>query len=291
MRLVTVSVDGTSLGGVLTDAGLVASLERWGHSSVDDLVAAGPAAWKEVEEQAPGSPGDWPGGQALGSPVTRPPRNMFCVGLNYVTHYDEGQRQGAAMPENPVIFTKPWTCIVGPNDDLVVDRKATQMADWEAELAVVIGRGGVNIPQDDAMEHVFGYCLANDVSARDLQKASGQFSQWYKGKSLDGFCPLGPELVTAGDLTDLAGLEIQLFVNGDLKQDFYPKDMYHPIPKLISYLSRGMALLPGDLILTGTAAGVGHWREPPEFLSEGDVVEIRCPGLGTMRNRVVERLG
>lgn len=258
---------------------------------MEDLIAAGPALWAEVERAAPTSAFDWPSNQSLRSPITKPPWNIFCIGLNYLTHYDEGQRRGAAMPEVPVIFTKPWTTIIGPGADLVIDPEATRKADWEAELAVVIGVGGVNISEDRAVDHVFGYCLANDVSARDLQTASGPFSQWHKGKSLDGFCPLGPYLVSAEEVGDLSSLRIQLLVNEHLKQDFCPKDMYHPVPKLISYLSKGMTLLPGDVILTGTAAGVGHWREPPEFLKDGDVVEIRCPGLGAIRNRVVERIG
>ena len=150
-----------------------------------------------TRSQRRSSSGDWPPDVPLYAPILRPPRNMFCVGLNYVTHYEEGDRQGAKMPEHPVFFTKPWTTLIGPNDDLVIDRSATEKADWEAELAVVIGVGGANINEDDALEHVFGYCLANDVSARDLQLANGPFSQWDKGKGLDGFCPLGPYLVRA----------------------------------------------------------------------------------------------
>jgi len=291
MRLVTVKEDGYSHPGVLTDSRWIASLERWGHSSVENLIRSGPAAWAEVEREASGSDGDWPPDQPLRAPITRPPRNMFCVGLNYVTHYDEGDRSGVAMPDRPVFFSKPFTTLIGPYDDLVIDREATQKADWEAELAVVIGTGGVNIDESAALDHVFGYTLANDVSARDLQLGNGPFSQWHKGKSLDGFCPLGPHLVTVPAVGDLADLRIELTVNGTVKQDFRPNEMFHPIPKLISYLSKGMALLPGDVILTGTAAGVGHWHRPPEFLHGGDVVEIRCSALGTMRNQVVERGG
>lgn len=290
MRLVTVDDVGASRAGVLTADDSIASLAKWGHESVESLIVAGPEAWDEVERDAPTAGADWPADQRLRSPITMPPRNMFCIGLNYMTHYDEGQRKGAAMPENPVIFTKAWTTLTGPYDDIVVDRQATERADWEAELAVFIGVGGINISEDKAMDHVFGYSLADDVSARDLQQANGPFSQWHKGKSLDGFCPLGPHLVTVPSLPDLSSLRIQLLVNDKIKQDFRPADMYHTIPKLISYLSKGMTLLPGDVILTGTAAGVGLWQDPPEFLWEGDLVEIRCEGLGMQRNRVVDRV-
>ena len=288
MRIVTVDDDGRPRGGVLVRDGGIAALERWGSASVEDLIAAGPDKWAEVEQLAPATPADWPPDHLLRSPVTRTPRNIFCIGVNYVTHYDEGERQGVPMPEKPVIFTKAWTTLIGPTDDIVVDRSATDKVDWEAELAVVIGVGGVNIPEDEAMQHVFGFSLANDVSARDLQQANGPFSQWHKGKSLDGFCPLGPWIAHGSSFPGLESLRVQLFVNGTLKQDFRPGEMYHSVSKLISYLSKGMALLPGDVILTGTAAGVGLWQSPPQFLVAGDEVEIRCDGLGTMRNRVVE---
>jgi 2-keto-4-pentenoate hydratase/2-oxohepta-3-ene-1,7-dioic acid hydratase in catechol pathway len=290
MRLVTVDDAGRARGGAVTD-GAIASLERWGFASVEELVVAGPDAWADVATAVSHAVGDWPADSPLSSPITKPPRNMFCIGLNYQSHHEEGQRQGSSMPEFPIVFTKPWTSINSPGGDIVVDPEVTQKADWEAELAVVIGKGGADIPEAEAMDHVFGYLLANDVSARDLQMANGPSSQWHKGKSLDGFCPLGPYLVTADSMTDIAALRIVLTVNGVVKQDYVVGDMYHPIPKLIAYLSQGMALLPGDVILTGTAAGVGVWREPPEFLHDGDVVEITAPGLGTLSNVVVERRG
>ena len=173
MRLVNVRHDGSPYPGIVTANGSISSIAQWGYPSIVDLLEAGPTAWSELEVNAVSSSGDWPPDVPLYAPILRPPRNMFCVGLNYVTHYEEGDRQGAKMPEYPVFFTKPSTLLIGPNDDLVIDRSATEKADWEAELAVVIGVGGVNINEDDALEHVFGYCLANDVSARDLQLANG----------------------------------------------------------------------------------------------------------------------
>lgn len=206
----------------------------------------------------------------------------MCIGLNYVSHHEEGSRT-SAIPEFPVVFTKPRTAIVGPDHTLTLDKAVSEKVDWEAELAVVIGKAGVGISQESAMDHVFGYMLANDLSARDVQFANGMSSQWHKGKSLDGFCPLGPTLVTRSTLTDLAQLHITLKVNRETKQAFWVRDMFHSIPRLIEYLSQGMELLPGDVILTGTAAGVGLWRDPPEFLRPGDVVEISCEGLGVLR--------
>jgi 2,4-diketo-3-deoxy-L-fuconate hydrolase len=292
MRLVTVAgAYGEAPGGVVQADGGMAGLAHWGWPTVEDLVRAGPAAWAVVEREANLVPASWPAGQRLRSPLTSPPRNLMCAGLNYATHVAEGGRDASQRGPAPVIFTKPWTTLIGPEDDVVVDPGVTREADWEAELAVVIGIGGRDIREGEAMRHVFGYCLANDVSARDLQRASGPGAQWDKGKSLDGFCPLGPELVTPVSMPDLADLRITLTVNGAAKQDFRPADMTWSIPELIAYLSAGMALLPGDIILTGTAAGVGLWRDPPEFLGDGDVIEISCAGLGRLRNRVTQRHG
>jgi len=290
VRLVTVDTADGPAGGVITASGSIAALERWDHLSVEELLSAGPSGWDEVEREAANSPSDWGPESRLLSPITRPPRNMFCIGVNYVDHYDEGQRQNTSLPDIPIIFTKAWTTLIGATDDIVVDRRATTMVDWEAELAVIIGLGGVNISEADALRHVFGYCLANDVSARDLQRAGGTFAQWHKGKSLDTFCPLGPSIVTAASAPDFETLQVQLTVNGVPKQSFRPDTMVHPIPKIIAYLSLGMALLPGDIILTGTASGVGLWQDPQQFLVAGDVVEVTCDGLGTLRNKVVDRV-
>jgi 2-keto-4-pentenoate hydratase/2-oxohepta-3-ene-1,7-dioic acid hydratase in catechol pathway len=215
---------------------------------------------------------------------------MFCVGVNYQSHFDEGERpEGTSAPDAPVFFTKPWTALIGHDDDVVMDRAATSQVDWEAEIAVVIGTGGVGIAVDDAFSHVFGYTLANDVSARDLQLAHGSLGQWFKGKSLDRFCPMGPAIVTADELCGHEDdLHVQLRVNGVVKQDFSTRSMINSVPRIISRLSLGMELLPGDVILTGTAAGVGYWRDPKEFLHGGDVVEITSERLGLLRSHFVE---
>ena len=214
---------------------------------------------------------------------------MFCVGLNYSEHFDEGKRpEGSAIPEAPVLFTKPWTCLVGHEASVEIDRTATSRVDWEAEIAVVIGKGGRNVSEADALDHVFGYALSNDVSARDLQLEHGQFGQWYKGKSLDGFCPMGPSIVTAAEVGDYRDIEVELRVNGVQKQSFCARAMVNSVPRLIARVSLGCSLLPGDIILTGTASGVGHWRNPPEFLHDGDTVEIESPQLGLLRTHFSE---
>ncbi len=289
MRLVTVGTSDDPLGAVLHPDSTISELSDFGYRDISTLIEAGPDAWSAVEAAAVGASGKPIDLDAavLQPPLPRTPRNMFCVGLNYRDHFDEGDRpDGSSIPQAPVLFTKPWTCLVGHGGTVVVDRSATQRADWEAEIAVVIGTPGLNIAVEDALDHVFGYTLANDVSARDLQLEHGQFGQWYKGKSLDSFCPMGPAIVTANEIGDYREIEVELKVNGVSKQSFRAAAMVNSIPRIISRVSLGCALLPGDVILTGTASGVGHWRKPPEFLHAGDVVEISSPQLGSLRSHI-----
>jgi len=185
----------------------------------------------------------------------------------------------------PVIFTKAPTTISGPYDDVHVDRAATQQVDWEVELGVVIGTGGRNIARADALRHVFGYTVINDLSARDLQQ---QHMQWFKGKSLDGFCPMGPVIVTADEFGDPQNKRLQLRVNGTTKQDGHTSNMIFPVDVIIEWLSKGLTLEPGDVIATGTPEGVGMGRTPQEFLVDGDVVETEVEGIGILRNRIVD---
>lgn len=291
MRLISYRTsNGHTAGGVLRADGTVVALRDLGHAEVLDLIEAGPEAWANVAEaSAMAAAAARLDELELLAPVPRPPRNMICVGVNYRSHFDEGKRpEGTTVPEAPVLFTKPWTALVGHDAQVEIDRQATERVDWEAEIAIVIGVGGRNIDPADAMAHVFGYTLANDLSARDLQLANGQFGQWFKGKGLDGFCPMGPSLVTADEVGDYRDLRVTLSVNGTVKQDFHAVDMINDVARIIARCSLGMTLLPGDVILTGTAAGVGHWREPPEFLHGGDVVEIECPGLGLLRTTMAE---
>ncbi len=224
----------------------------------------------------------------LAAPIPVPRRNIFCVGLNYREHAAESLRakgQPVVMPDVPVFFTKATTTVIGPNDPIPFDARISKKLDWEVELAVVIGRQGKNIRHSAAWDYVFGYTIINDVSARDIQNLHG--GQFFKGKSLDGTCPMGPWIVTKEDLPNPHALRLTCRVNGVVKQEAGTDDMIFDVPTLIEWLSRGMTLLPGDVIATGTPHGVGFARNPPEYLKPGDVVECEIEGLGVLRNRVV----
>jgi 2-keto-4-pentenoate hydratase/2-oxohepta-3-ene-1,7-dioic acid hydratase in catechol pathway len=212
------------------------------------------------------------------APIPSPSRNIFCLGRNYADHAAE---RGAAAPDHPVYFTKPATAVVGPGDD-VVHHAVTRELDYEVELAVVIGVGGRDIPRADALKHVFGYTIVNDVTARDLQK---RHQQWFKGKSLDTFCPMGPALVTADELPDPQGLAISLRVNGQLRQSSHTSKMIFPVAQCIEVLSQSMTLLPGDVIATGTPEGVG--AATGNFLKAGDRIEAEVEHIGVLPSKVV----
>lgn len=221
------------------------------------------------------------------APTGRPTKNVVCLGLNYISHAKESaQARGREfkIPEAPVFFTKAPTSVTGPNDPIPWDPSVTAQLDYEAELGVVIGIPGKDIPRARALDHVFGYTIINDVSARDLQKTH---LQWFKGKSLDGFCPVGPVVVTADEFGDPQAKQISLRVNGVEKQHSTTANMIFPVDAIIESLSRGLTIEAGDLIATGTPEGVGLARTPQEFLADGDLVETEVEGIGVMRNRVV----
>jgi len=257
------------------------------------LIEAGPEAWHDVTKPISG-------GTTLRrlaqrnaddirwhAPIPRPRKNVFCLGRNYADHVKEAAKargQDFKLPTHPVFFTKAPTTVIGPYDDIVWDRGVTQQVDWEAELGVIIGVGGKNIPRDRAMSHVFGYTVINDVTARDLQSAHLQF---FKGKSLDTFCPIGPVVVTADEFGDPQRKSVKLRVNGVEKQNGNTSDMIFPIDQTIELLSRGCTLEPGDIIATGTPEGVGMGRTPQEWLQVGDVMETEVEGIGVLRNRIV----
>ncbi len=252
------------------------------------LIASGEAGLAAVRElsESPRSRGLALAGLRLLAPVARPRTNVFCVGWNSLEHFQEGEtwRQAKVdLPERPVFFSKATGAVSGPFDPIPYDPRVSQQVDWEVELGVVVGVPGKNIPEAEAMRHVFGYLVVNDVSARDVQKAHG--GQWHKGKSLDGFCPMGPWLVTA-DEVDPGDLRVTCRVNGVVKQDSSTRHLYFKIPRLLAELSLGLTLRSGDVLSTGTPSGVGFARTPPEFLKPGDVVETEVAGLGTMRNQV-----
>ncbi|MCP4284531.1 MAG: fumarylacetoacetate hydrolase family protein [Gammaproteobacteria bacterium] len=214
------------------------------------------------------------------------PVNIFCIGLNYGAHAEE---TGASLPKNPVIFMKPTTTLNHPGNEILLPACCQHgpEVDYEAELAVVIGKAARNVSEEGALEYVLGYTCANDVSARKWQKHGGG-GQWVKGKSFDSFCPLGPVLVTADEITDPQALKVESILNGEVMQDGHTSDMIFPVARLIHLLSQDTTLLPGTVILTGTPAGVGFARKPQVFLADGDRIEIRIGGIGELANTVVQ---
>jgi 2,4-didehydro-3-deoxy-L-rhamnonate hydrolase len=212
-----------------------------------------------------------------GSPVARPSK-IICIGLNYADHARESNMQ---MPAEPVVFFKATTSLAGPNDDLIIP-KNSKKTDWEVELAVVIGKKTSYISESEAADHIAGYCLHNDYSEREFQLERG--GQWVKGKSCDTFAPLGPWLCTTDEMPDVNDLRLWLTVNGAIMQDSSTANLYFKVPFLVSYLSQFMTLLPGDVISTGTPAGVGLGQKPePVYIKPGDVIELGIDGLGSSK--------
>ena len=301
MRYVTFSLPGDAVPrlGVLHEGAVVdlAHLLDGGPAvpaSLAALIDAGPEAWSAVGGRAtaaltggaPGAVVHAPDAVRWHAPL-RPRKNVMCLGLNYSSHVAEGAKargQELRVPEVPVIFTKAPTAVNGPYDDVPSHVGVTAQLDWEAELAFIIGLGGVDIPRADALAHVFGYTVVNDVTARDLQFSH---KQWFRGKSLDGCCPMGPCVVTADEFGDPQARRVTSRVNGVVKQDASTANMLFPVDVIIEAISRGMRLDAGDVISTGTPEGVGFARTPPEFLHSGDVVEAEVEGIGVLRNRIV----
>ena len=220
----------------------------------------------------------------------RPVRNVFAVGKNYRDHVREFGRSGydtpsrsEELPDKPIIFSKVTTSVTGPYDDIDPHHGVTSELDYEGELGVIIGRGGRGITAQDAWQHVWGYTVINDVTARDLQR---DHKQWLLGKSLDTHCPMGPYAVTADEIGDVDTLEVETLVNGEQRQHAPVKDLIFGIPALIATISAGITLLPGDIIATGTPAGVGIGFDPPKFLVSGDLVEVSVSRIGTLRNKI-----
>jgi 2-keto-4-pentenoate hydratase/2-oxohepta-3-ene-1,7-dioic acid hydratase in catechol pathway len=264
------------------------STPRVGILEGDHVVALAGSLLDLIRTGAPGARGQsYPVGDIhWHAPIPRPSKNVFCVGRNYLTHIEEGARaRGVAvkLPDAPVFFTKAPTSVNGPFDDIPWDRSVTLQVDWEAELGVIIGKTGRNIPKGAALDHVFGYTVVNDVTARDVQKNHFQF---FKGKTLDGFCPIGPIVVTADEFGAPHGKQVTLKVNGVLKQNGNTRDMIFAVDAIVASLSQGLTLEAGDIIACGTPDGCGFARTPPEFLADGDVMETAIEGIGTMRNRI-----
>jgi 2-keto-4-pentenoate hydratase/2-oxohepta-3-ene-1,7-dioic acid hydratase in catechol pathway len=288
MKLVTYSTlpSGRPRPGLLREGHEIVDLAEF--ESVLDIIRAGPSGLDRVRGVAakPPSATIALADVRLNAPIPRPLKNVFCVGWNYLEHFEEGAKKlqdHRELPKHPVFFSKAPTAVNGPYDSVPFDASISTSLDWEVELGVIIGTSGKNIKEADAMQHIFGYTVINDVSWRDLQRRHG--GQWHKGKSLDGTCPMGPCIVTA-DSIEATNLRVSCRVNGVVKQDSSTKYLYFKIPRLIAELSAGMTLEAGDVISTGTPEGVGFARTPPEFMKPGDLMETEIEGIGVMRNPI-----
>ncbi|MCO6418504.1 fumarylacetoacetate hydrolase family protein [Siccirubricoccus sp. KC 17139] len=293
MRLVTFKYAeklGVHLGALREDGAvldLAAADPALQGGNMPAFIAGGTAALEHARSAMAKAPVAQ--GAALCAPIPRPPKNVFCVGKNYHEHAKEfagsGFDGGAkdVVPPFPVVFSKPHTSIIAPGEKILSALDPTGGLDYEGELAVVIGRRGRGIGKAEAMQHVFGYTIVNDVTARHLQK---RHSQWVLGKGLDTFCPMGPAILTADAVPDPKALRLTAHVNGEKRQDALVADLIFDIPALIEAISAGITLEPGDVIATGTPVGVGIGFTPPRFLKAGDVVRIEVTGIGVLENPV-----
>ena len=278
MRYVSFLAAGGPCGGILHGDAVHAFA---GGRTLLDYIALPAAERAAVATEAP-----VPLAQVTLLAPVRPRKNVFCVGRNYLGHAEEIARARGvplSLPNVPTFFTKAPTAIADPGSTLTLSPEVSSQYDWEAELAVVIGERCRDVQEECALEVVFGYTALNDVTARDLQK---EHHQWFKGKSLDQTCPLGPWIVGADELSDPQQLDIALTLNAVTKQASSTSQMIFTVAAIIASLSRGMTLEPGDVIATGTPDGVGMARTPPEFLRDGDVLEVEIPRIGVLRNRV-----
>jgi 2-keto-4-pentenoate hydratase/2-oxohepta-3-ene-1,7-dioic acid hydratase in catechol pathway len=274
VKLATARDDGRLVPALVTDAGLEPLAVDLG-TGLRELIAAGPKALdRAIEGRGAALPG-----ATYAAPIR--PGKIVCIGLNYLDHIRESN---AERPTVPLIFAKFPSAVIGPAQPIPVDRTLSERVDWEVELAAVIGRRLRNVAAADALAGVFGYTVANDVSARDLQFSDGQ---WVRAKSIDGFCPLGPVIVTADEVADPQRLALRTTVNGETMQDSTTAEMLFGVAELIEFCSRSFTLEPGDLLLTGTPWGCGEFMEPPRSLAPGDEVEVAIEGIGALRNPVV----
>jgi len=285
VRLVTFRAEGVTRIGAVRDREVVELAEPRDMLALIDAGDAGLAAARSAlaSVRARTFPLE---SVELRAPVPEPRGNVIAIGRNYQAHAEESARAAGKVVDPPTVFTKAATSVAGPHDDISIDRSVTNQVDWEVELGIVIGRTGVSIPREVALDHVLGFVTVNDVSARDVQFGWG--GQYFKGKSLDGFCPIGPWIVTRDEIADPQSLRLLLRVNGVTKQDGNTRDMIYPVDAVIEWVSKGMTLRAGSIVATGTPDGVGFARTPPEFLKAGDVVEAEVVGIGVLRNRFVD---
>jgi 2-keto-4-pentenoate hydratase/2-oxohepta-3-ene-1,7-dioic acid hydratase in catechol pathway len=282
MRLVTFEAEGKVRPGVLTNSNGIFDLSAAGFNTTLEVIEASVAGRDKIEkfidESAPDTAFSLSTVRLL-APIPRP-RKLICVGLNYRDHANE---TGSEIPDVPTIFNKFATAVIAPGDNIVLP-KVSKSPDYEAEFAFVIGRGGRHIQEDNWKDHVFGYTIVNDVSARDYQRAT---TQWLMGKTFDTFAPMGPWIVTADKIADPHALDISLEINGEILQNSNTRELIFKIPDLLAFLSSVFTLEPGDIVSTGTPAGVGVARNPPRFLQPGDEVVVKIPAIGELRNPVV----
>jgi 2-keto-4-pentenoate hydratase/2-oxohepta-3-ene-1,7-dioic acid hydratase in catechol pathway len=297
MRLITyVAGANTRAGVVASDGTYVAAADLVSGAPADmlALIEAGPTLWQRLSEAATSAKGGvQPAAARLLAPIPRPRRDVMCVGWNYLDHFAEGQGMRGPqddhvdIPEYPALFSKQPNTVVGPDAPVWHPAPHSDEMDWEVELAIVIGSPGRDIAEADALGHVFGYTIANDVSVRDIQRRHG--GQWLKGKGFDSHCPLGPWIVTPDEIGDPQNVRLTTRINGAVKQDANTRQMVFKLPRIIHEFSVGVELQPGDVIITGTPSGVGFARKPPEFLHPGDLMEMEIEKIGVLRNRVETR--
>ncbi len=285
MRLVTFRTNGGARLGVVRNGDEVVEVDE--PRDMLSLIEAGEAGLAKAEAAlaSPRAKAHRLDAVHLLPPLPEPRGNVIAMGRNYEKHAAETARIEGKEPSPPTIFTKAITSLTEPFADIAIDPAVSDNIDWEVELAFVIGKRGANIKRADARPHIFGYTVLNDVTARDIQ--SGWGGQYFKGKSLDRSCPTGPWIVTPDEVPDPQSLRLSLRVNGVVKQDGTTHDMIYPVDAIIEWVSRGMTLLPGSMIASGTPDGVGFARKPPEFLKPGDVMETEVEGIGLLRNRFV----
>jgi 2-keto-4-pentenoate hydratase/2-oxohepta-3-ene-1,7-dioic acid hydratase in catechol pathway len=294
MKLVTYRSAGETRLGVL-DGARVVDLQRAAEaagkrlpSDMRSFIGLGEPALDDAEAALRSGAGEVSGEVGLAAPLQDLGKNVFCVGRNYKEHIIEGARargREVRFPEVVELFSKPPTTVIGHEEEIRWDSRATQKLDYEVELALVVGRNGRDIAAARAYDYLYGYTIGNDVSARDAQAAHGQ---WFKGKSMDTFCPLGPCLVPKRYMPNPQNVRLTLRVNGETRQDSNTADMLFDIPTIVEQLSAALTLEVGDIILTGTPSGVALGMEPQVWLKDGDVVEAEIEGIGVLRNRVVE---
>ena len=285
---------GPRLGCVLEEGGMLDLAAVPGAIPAADmqaLIEAGPTVLAAVTALAAAPPAAAvlpAGGWTLLAPIPRPRRNVFCVGRNYMDHVAEGDRTrgitNSELPKFPQFFTKAPDTVIAPEDWIPAHAGVTQWLDYEVELAAIIGTEGTNISREQALDHVFGWTIGNDVTGRDLQR---RYGQWFKGKSLDRSCPLGPWIVPAAEL-DALNTGIRCFVNGEKRQDSNTSKMIFDVREIIRQLSVGFTLRPGDVVMTGTPEGVGYAMQPPRTLKPGDVIRCEIDGIGSLTNTVAE---